>query len=172
MQDLGRKANAAGLLLVALGLFFDGWLGYEEDKIRVKHNPSALYIMAHTCLVSIVFGFARTQDCCLDCVVTGEFGSGVAFVAKHKVYILYLVFFGTTSAAGVLCVFFFILRFGALLSSILTTTRKFISILFSIYVFNHPCTYSQFLAVIVTFLAVSYNLYFEHASSRKCIKSN
>jgi hypothetical protein len=53
MDGMSEGDNLIGLGLVTLGLFFDGWLGYEEDKIQVKYNPSALYMMAHTCLLSI-----------------------------------------------------------------------------------------------------------------------
>jgi hypothetical protein len=56
----------------------------------------------------------------------------------------------------------------------LTTTRKFLSILFSIYVFNHPCSCMQFSAILVTFMAVCYNLYTKKVDdeNQKSIKTN
>jgi len=57
MGEISGEDNLIGLGLVTVGLFFDGWLGYEEDKIQVHHNPSALYMMAHTCLLSIPLAF-------------------------------------------------------------------------------------------------------------------
>ena len=46
-----------GIFCIGIALFFDGWLGYEEDKAKVQYNPSSHYMMAHSCLISMVFGF-------------------------------------------------------------------------------------------------------------------
>lgn len=95
--------------------------------------------------------------------MTGEFLTAIEYIKEHPVYINYLLVYGLVSVAGITCIYIVVVRFGALVNSTVTTTRKFLSILFSIYAFGHSCTPLQYSTILITFLAVIYNLYSEHS---------
>ena len=106
----------------------------------------------------------------LVCYITGEFSDAIPYMIEHKVCIGYMLVYAITSIFGVFCVFAVVVKFGALINSILTTTRKFLSILFSIYLFGHKCSLIQYCAIFITFTAIIYNLYTEHSSEKKSSK--
>ncbi len=103
----------------------------------------------------------------LDCGISGELVSAVQYIVLHPQYIMYLLAYGVVSVCGILCVFVTVVLLGSLVNSILTTTRKFITVLISIYVFNHHCTPLQYVMMIVIFATVAFNLYYEHMHERE-----
>ncbi len=52
------QSNAFGLVCVVVSLFFDGWLGYEEDNVKVTYSAGPIYLMASTNLYSALLSFA------------------------------------------------------------------------------------------------------------------
>ncbi len=84
----------------------------------------------------------------------------------HPAYAGYLLIYGVMSVAGVLCVFATVVTFGSLVNSIVTTTRKFVSILFSIYMFGHSCSVLQYGAIFAIFVTVCYNFYVDNFAEK------
>lgn len=53
-----EEGQLFGIMLLATSLFFDGWLGYEEDEVKVAYNPSPRYLMSSMSLISSLISLA------------------------------------------------------------------------------------------------------------------
>lgn len=135
----------------------------------MEYNPSTIEMMKQTnlyafcvSLICIVFYLKE-----LDCVITDELFPAINYITSHPGIIQYFLIYGIVSSVGVLCVFATVVSLGSLVVSIITTTRKFLSIFLSIYLFNHKCSILQYLTIISIFITVAFNLYHGHFNEKK-----
>jgi len=56
MKTSSGTSSILGMICIVIGLFFDGWLGYEEDNIKSDYNVSAKYLMCVTSAFAGIFG--------------------------------------------------------------------------------------------------------------------
>ena len=73
------------------------------------------------------------------------------FCAAHREAGTYLLLFCLCGAVGQLFIFFSIRRFGTLVTTIVTTTRKFFNILLSVLWLGTPLSMQQWAAVAMVF---------------------
>jgi len=112
-------------------------------------------------------------------LVTNEGVLALQFIRAHPSVIIPLLTFGATSAIGIFVnrkyhltilgqnfIFFTIHEFGALANSLITTTRKFFTIVFSIFFFGHRISSMQWVGVVLVFAALGYELYMKHQDRR------
>jgi UDP-galactose transporter B1 len=73
-----------------------------------------------------------------------------------------IIEFGVTSAIGQIFIYQTIAHFGPLTCSIITTTRKFFTILASVVIFGHSLILRQWMGVSLVFLGLSLDIYFSN----------
>ena len=111
-----------GETLLLLSLTLDGVTGAIQDRMRAESSTKPYPMMLKMNLWSIaVLGAAV--------LLTGELFEFVAFVSRHPDIIKHLASFSLTSALGQNFIFMTISHFGPLVCSLVTTTRKFFTIL-------------------------------------------
>ena len=99
-------------------------------------------------------------------VITGEGISAIGFVSRHPFIIPSLMLFGLVSATGQIFVFTTITRFGPLTCSIITTTRKFITILASVIIFGNSLLTRQWIGTVLVFVGLGLDAYFGKVVSK------
>ena len=87
-------------------------------------------------------------------ILFGEGFAVVQFVLKNPEVIFMILAFSFTSAIGQNFIFLTISNFGPLSLSLITTLRKFFTVLGSILVFGHVLTNYQKLSVVVVFTGI------------------
>lgn len=75
----------------------------------------------------------------------------LAFCARHPDASRDILLFCVCGAVGQLFIFFTIKRFGALVNTLICTTRKFFNILFSVLLVGNPLLPTQWVAVALVF---------------------
>ncbi|XP_062519669.1 solute carrier family 35 member B1-like [Corticium candelabrum] len=144
----GSTSNLFGIgeMLLFLSLFLDGITGVIQDKMKTqKTHP--LHIMLYLNIWSIfLLG--------IGLLLTGEGIQAVYFIIRHPEVMIHLVLFGLTSAIGQVFIFVTITTFSPLTCSIITTTRKFFTILVSVVMFANPLLSHQWLGVFLVFLGL------------------
>ena len=111
-----------GETLLLLSLTLDGVTGAIQDRMRAESATKPYPMMLKMNLWSVaVLGAAV--------LLTGELFEFVAFVSRHPDIIKHLASFSLTSALGQNFIFMTISHFGPLVCSLVTTTRKFFTIL-------------------------------------------
>lgn len=157
------KLSAPNLLLgytfCALNLICDGYTNSTQDNIRRKYKRgSAIHLMYATNFWLSV--------CSSLIFLAGEL-FGIQFAASEfirffkmdpnfRIYILEFCFCG---AVGQLFIFWMIHSYGSVVTVIVTTTRKFVSILLSVFWSRTPLLPQQWMGVLLVFLGVMGNIY-------------
>merc|ERR1719504_58502 len=87
---------------------------------------------------------------------TGDGTRAVGFVVKNPAVLSKILQFGLMSATGQFFIFFLVRSFSALTLVTVTTTRKFFTVLASVFWFQHKLTLGQWLSVAFVFSGLAW----------------
>lgn len=131
-------------------LFSDGMLADEQHKVLKSHqdkNFGTYHIMSGTNLFTFVLSL-------LYGIMNFQIFAFLQFCSDHPAIIIDLIKITILGCVGQYFIFYTINMFGAVALSILTTTRKFFTVLASIFYFNHYVDNMQWVAIVLVFLGV------------------
>jgi UDP-galactose transporter B1 len=112
--------------------------------MRAASAPSAQYMMlSMNSWSSLMLGSAL--------ILTGEAFAFAEFAAKHPELIVHLASLALAGALGQLFIFMMVSHFGPLPCSIVTTTRKFFTVLCSVLLFGNILTGRQWFGTVLVF---------------------
>jgi len=137
-----------GRALIFVSLLSDGLTGALQDALVGSKRPSAYHLMLWNNLWAAAY-----------LAVVAAFSSGVmkgvAFASRHPSLVPMMVSFALTSAAGQMFIYYTVRHHGSLVCTMLTTTRKFFTILLSVFWFGHELSRTQWTAVAVVFVGIA-----------------
>lgn len=87
-------------------------------------------------------------------IVTGEAQQFIAFAVKHPDLLIHLASLSAAGALGQLFIFMMVASFGPLPCSVVTTTRKFFTVLFSVMFFGNTLTSRQWFGTVLVFVGL------------------
>lgn len=157
---LSEEAFGLGEILVLVSLTMDGLIGGVEERVRRNYNPSAPLMMLSTNAWSTLILSAFV-------VCSGELLRFYEFVSKYPYVLARMSLLAVTSSIGQLFIFTMITSFGALACSVVTTTRKFFTVLFSVIFFRNALTITQWVAAILVFAALFADAFYGKAPPRQ-----
>lgn len=140
--------NAAmGYVLVLINLILDGYTNSTQDAVKQAYpKTTALQLMCWTNMWCALFG---------SVYMFGIHSSTgllvVQFAQSHPQVIIDILVYCLCGAFGQLFIFLTISTFGSLMSTTITTTRKFCSILLSVVWNGNALTQPQWTAVALVF---------------------
>lgn len=148
-KDKGGSKNSdhflgIGEILVLVSLTFDGLTGAIQEKMRGRFQTRSHHMMFSMNAWSILYLGAAV-------LLTGEVFDFIPFIMRHPSVIPNIVLFGLASAIGQHFIFKTVATFGPLTCSIITTTRKFFTILGSVIFFANPMSSRQWIGVALVF---------------------
>ena len=154
-----------GLVLLGLSLLMDGFLGACQSALKqttsdVYRPPSAMETMLFTNLYATLILLPASY-------YAGQFQSGIdsMFFSSDNKFML-LMQLNLSASLGQVFVFLTIHHFSPLICTTITTTRKFFTILLSVYKFGHVLNTVQWLSILVVFsglyLEIFAKLFEEH----------
>jgi UDP-galactose transporter B1 len=138
-----------GELLLIVSLAMDGLTGAVQERMRsgaAKLNSGLL--MKYMNLYSVGYLLVAI-------IVTQEIFTFPAFISRHPSVLPNIILFCLTSALGQFFIYMMVTDFGPLPCSIVTTTRKFFTVLFSVFFFGNLLTELQWFGAAVVFLGLS-----------------
>lgn len=100
-------------------------------------------------------------------VVTGEAQQFTAFVVKHPELLVHLASLAVAGALGQLFIFMMVASFGPLPCSVVTTTRKFFTVLFSVIFFGNSLTNRQWFGTVLVFVGLFADMLLGKSSAPK-----
>lgn len=134
------------LLLVSLAM--DGLTGAIQDKMNLSHKTNPHFMMYNMNLWSCLWLF-------LVVIVTGEIFEFIIFAKRFPFVLGLLLILSVLASIGQHFIFTTITTFGPLTCSIITTTRKFFTILGSVFLFGNPMSGKQWLGAILVFVGLA-----------------
>ena len=152
------STTTVGAALLALSLICDGTTGALEDKVLAdigwKHGEGGLDLMYNINL----YAAGLTSVSLLASGGTSD------FISMGLNDFGVLVILGTSLSVGQLFLFYTIANFGALVCSVVTTSRKVLQIIFSVVWFGHIIAPPQFAGLAVAIGGLMLNVHAKEAS--------
>lgn len=149
-----------GELLLLLSLCLDGMRSGFEERIRHESAPAPFSMML---AINGYSAFFLT----ISAFVTGEAIDFFKFVIKYPESLHYLWIMAVVSGFGQVFIYVMLSHFGALSCSVVTTTRKFFTVLFSVVVYGHVIYYYQWTGVALVFGGLFADIFFGDNKSNK-----
>ncbi|GFO02629.1 solute carrier family 35 member b1 [Plakobranchus ocellatus] len=136
-----------GEILLLISLTLDGLTGASQDRMRSFHKTGANSMMLFVNLFSVLW-------LGIGLVATGEIFSFISFASRYPSVLFNMISFSLASALGQMFIFMTVTSFGPLTCSIITTTRKFFTILASVLIFQNPMSSRQWLGTSLVFVGL------------------
>lgn len=149
-----------GEVLLILSLTMDGLTGAVQERIKSEHSPTAYSMMLNTNMWSSII-------LSIGVVLSGELFRFVAFVSQYPEVIVFIVSLALMGALGQLFIFFMVSEFGPLPCSVVTTTRKFFTVLASVIIFGNVLLGRQWLGAILVFTGLFLDIFFSKGKVQK-----
>ncbi|CAL1537824.1 unnamed protein product [Lymnaea stagnalis] len=136
-----------GEFLLLLSLTLDGLTGASQDRMKSFHQTSANNMMLFINVFSVIW-------LAIGLVLTGEVFEFLGFASRYPIVLFNMVSFSLASALGQMFIFITVTSFGPLTCSIVTTTRKFFTILASVIIFQNPMSLQQWAGTSLVFVGL------------------
>ncbi|CRL04981.1 CLUMA_CG018169, isoform A [Clunio marinus] len=148
-----KDNSSIGLILIGMSLLSDGVLGAIEDRMRAATKPSALNFMFSINMFAAIF-------LAVIVVASGEISHFFTFATKYPEVYMKIGTLAIVGSFGQVFIFMMISEFGPLPCSIVTTTRKFFTVLISVIFLGNALTTRQIVATGIVFSALFADAFF------------
>eukprot|EP01041_Mallomonas_annulata_P011631 gene11631-24356_t len=156
----GGNNSVYGLVLLFLSLVLDGVTGASQDKLQETYTLTTHELMFYLNFWAVVLLLVLSA-------ATGQIYDGVIYCLHNPEVVKYLIIASITSALGQNFIFYTISNFNSLVLATVTTTRKFFTILVSVFFFGHELKQHQWVAVGMVFAGLSLELVEKYRSKGK-----
>lgn len=149
---LGVGTAWTGVMLLFLFLLFDSFTSQFQSRMFQRHQDlSMVELMFATSAFSTVLSFVTLLH-------TKELYPAVDFVIKHSEIHLHFLLFSICSTIGQLLIFYTIKNFGAVVFTLIMTTRILLSIALSCVLYGHQVSATGFFGLMLVLGAVLYRI--------------
>uniref|UniRef100_A0A7S4ALB4 Sugar phosphate transporter domain-containing protein n=1 Tax=Pseudo-nitzschia australis TaxID=44445 RepID=A0A7S4ALB4_9STRA len=146
------SAKWTGVMLLCFFLFFDSFTSQFQSRLFQRHlDLSIVELMFATSAFSTVLSF-------ITLVHENELSPAFAFVVEHSEIQLHFFVFSICSTIGQLFIFYTIKNFGAVVFTLIMTTRILLSIALSCILYGHPITNVGYLGLALVMFGVLYRI--------------
>lgn len=152
------KSVIIGNMLLLVSLMCEGYTADRQDKLALIHQMSGLQMMEQINRSAALF--------VLPMAVVLELRGFIAFCWRFPQVIPLTVIFAATSAVGQVFLYASISTIGALQTSLVTTSRKLLTVLVSVVLFDKSLLPLQWAALCSVFAAVLTKTYLTFCKSR------
>jgi solute carrier family 35 (UDP-galactose transporter), member B1 len=143
-----------GICLVSLNLLLDGYTNNEQDQIFEKLGATSLQMMKNVNLWTTFYISSYLFVCWMIYGDESESSRAyISFTSSQELRYDILVFC-ICAAIGQVLIFAVMKEFGSLAWITISITRKLFTILFSVFMFNHPVKPIQWLGIALVFLGM------------------
>eukprot|EP00197_Chlamydomonas_leiostraca_P013869 CAMPEP_0202867492 /NCGR_PEP_ID=MMETSP1391-20130828/9464_1 /ASSEMBLY_ACC=CAM_ASM_000867 /TAXON_ID=1034604 /ORGANISM="Chlamydomonas leiostraca, Strain SAG 11-49" /LENGTH=389 /DNA_ID=CAMNT_0049547541 /DNA_START=127 /DNA_END=1296 /DNA_ORIENTATION=- len=142
-------SSVYGLALMLGYLGFDGFTSTFQDKLFKGYQMTTYNQILYTTLCSSALSM-------FGLVSSGQFPKAINFVTVHPEALWSIVALSVAASTGALFISYTIKTFGALIFATIMTTRQFLSILLSCFLFLHPLSAGQWVGTSLVFGTLYY----------------
>lgn len=159
VTTLSADNASLGELLLFLSLSMDGLLGAVQERMRSSSAPTGLQMMLSMNFWSIpMVGFAM--------VVTGEGKDFIYFASCHPELWAHMSMLALCGCFGQFFIFLMVAKFGPLACSVVTTTRKFFTVLCSVIVFGNVLIPRQWIGAVLVFTGLFADMFYGNKTKK------
>ncbi|KAI5479553.1 UDP-Glc/Gal endoplasmic reticulum nucleotide sugar transporter [Pseudohyphozyma bogoriensis] len=175
-----ETSSLLGLLLLGINLILDGVVNSTQDEVFSKYiidGPQMMFFMnVFSTLITtaaLLFPTALTPSFLAEAPsTTGEtyfnaLSSALSFISTHPSVTFDIITFSLCGAVGQLFIFVTLSLYGSLTLVTITVTRKMMTMLLSVFLFDHRLTFGQWSGVGLVFAAIGMEAYESYKSKKK-----
>jgi len=151
---VGEETSTAwtGIMLLVLFLFFDSFTSQFQSRMFQRHRDlSMVELMFATSAFSTVLSLVTL-------IHTKELYPALRFVMEHSEIHLHFLLFSICSTIGQLFIYYTIKNFGAVVFTLIMTTRILLSIALSCILYGHKVSATGFFGLMLVMAAVLYRI--------------
>ncbi|CAF0939649.1 unnamed protein product [Brachionus calyciflorus] len=141
-------------------LVTDSFTSTWQDNLIKTYSMSSISLMFMTNFYSCLYTL-------VSLIYQNQLEETFGFMSKHSEITHHIVLLSITSAIGQIFIFVTIQKFGALVFSLMMTTRQILSIFLSSIIFNHSMSFQSVIGVSVIFFALFLQQYFKFREKNK-----
>jgi UDP-galactose transporter B1 len=158
-DDTAHDNNFWGLVLLVVSLLMDGLTATMQSKMReFKIQPSSDELMLFMNGFAVVFsGFGL--------LVSGTLLASLSFCYQHPEAVTDIFILCVCMSIGQIFIYWSIASYGPLVCSIITTTRKFFTILFSVFWYRHHMSGIQWISIGIVFIGLMWEVLIEEVEA-------
>ncbi|XP_071447518.1 solute carrier family 35 member B1 homolog [Hetaerina americana] len=157
---VNESGIGVGELLLLASLAMDGLTGAVQERMKAEHETRSWHMML--CMNKWSCLFAGTAV-----FLTGEAVTFSAFVGRHPSVAWQLASLAIAGAFGQFFILVIVSEFGPLPCSIITTTRKFFTVLGSVLLFGNSLMMHQWLGTTFVFTGLFLDALYGKSSPKK-----
>ncbi|XP_011170420.1 solute carrier family 35 member B1 [Solenopsis invicta] len=151
---------SVGELLLLLSLTMDGLTSAVQERMRAEHKSKSGHMMLNMNFWSFIFSGTVIT-------ISGELVEFIHFLQRYPATIWHITTFSIAGAFGQYFIFLTVAEFGPLPCSIITTTRKFFTVLGSILIFGNNLSLRQWLSTFIVFSGLFLDAMYGKDKSKK-----
>ena len=133
-----------GLICLVGYLISDGYTSNWQESLIKGYSMSSMALMLMSNVYSCIFTMASL-------VHQDQLFESIEFMKHHKGAMSHIVLLSLTSAIGQIFIFMTIQKFGALIFSLIMTTRQVLSIILSSLIYQHSLSLQSIIGIILIF---------------------
>lgn len=159
------QTTLPGLICLVGYLVTDSFTSTWQDNLIRNYYMSSISLMLLTNFYSSAYTF-------VSLLYQGELFEPLTFLYEHSDITMHVFLLSITSAIGQIFIFVTIQEFGALVFSLMMTTRQVLSILLSSIVFHHALSALNYMGIFLIFFALFLQHYLKLESNKKKSSTN
>lgn len=148
-EPIDASSKIYGFLLLGMSLFLDGLYNTTQDNMFHKYGPSKQ--VSGPQMMTVMNCFTGVYALLSLLVSKAYMEETLWFLKNHPVVFRDIALFGACGALGQIFIFLTLEQFGSLVLVTTTVTRKMISMLLSVVMFNHKLSSMQWVGVGLVF---------------------
>ncbi|XP_066969920.1 solute carrier family 35 member B1 isoform X2 [Macrobrachium rosenbergii] len=152
-----------GEILLLLSLTMDGLTGAVQERMIAESKTKSGHMMLNMNLFSIAY-------LAVALLVTGELFTFATFVQRFPEVLSKMMMFSVCSAFGQFFIFLMVSDFGPLPCSIVTTTRKFFTVLGSVLFFGNVLSDRQWIGTSLVFTGLTLDAIYGKAPKKEVVE--
>ncbi len=152
-----------GLFLIIINLGLDGITNNEQDKIFKTLNATSMQMMKYMNVWQALYLMLYLSIDCIIYGVSSNFICAFSMISHSVALAADLALFCVCGCVGQIIMFGLIKEFGSLVWITVSVTRQLLTILLSVFIFNHPIKLSQWIGIMLVFGGLAVEIYVSYS---------
>ncbi len=140
-----------GYLLMFVSISGEALFTDSQAFCKITYKPTINHLMFTVNLMTAIICFATI-------IIKGDLIDAITFCKSHPMAVIDIGLIGLLQVLGQISIYFIVLNFKQHIFPLVSTTRKVFTVLLSIFIFNHKMNGYQWLALILVFGGMGYEL--------------
>lgn len=140
-----------GYLLMFISISGEALFTDSQAFCKISYKPTINHLMFTVNLMTAII-------CFVSIILKGDLVDSIMFCKSHPFAVIDVGLIGLLQVLGQISIYFIVLNFKQHIFPLVSTTRKVFTVLLSIFFFNHKMNGYQWVALVLVFGGMGYEL--------------